>query len=159
MARYLVDRYKFDAFDEKKPDAPCSMLTSMDDYAANVVQRFEQEYDKKLTFVTSPYLSSEDCGQLGEEPGRLSSSACSHAATLLFLSRVARPDISVAVQRICRVVTKRTATHDVALTQLHAYLQSAGAIAFKSELSPEDMQDVQLVMLSDADWCADSGDT
>ena len=39
MARYLGALYKFDAFDEKKPKAPRSMLTSMDDYAANAVQR------------------------------------------------------------------------------------------------------------------------
>ena len=40
MARYLGALYKFDAFDPKKPRAPRSMLTSMDDYDANAVQRF-----------------------------------------------------------------------------------------------------------------------
>ena len=109
--------------------------------------------------MTSPYISSEDYGQLGEERGRFSSSASSHVATLLFLSRVARPGISVAVQRLCRVVTKWTTTHDAALTRPHAYLGSAGPIALHSELSPDDLQDVQLVMWSDADWCGDSEDT
>ena len=78
MARYLGALYKFDAFDEKKPKAPRSMLTSMDDYVANAVQRFLKEYGKKLSVVTSPYISSEDYCQLGEEPGRFSSSASSH---------------------------------------------------------------------------------
>ena len=32
MARNLGALYKFDAFDEKKPKAPRSMLTSMDDF-------------------------------------------------------------------------------------------------------------------------------
>ena len=109
--------------------------------------------------MTSPHISSEDYGRLGEEPCKFSSSASSHVATLLFLSRVARPDISVAVQRLCRVVTKWTTTHDAALTRLYAYLESAGPLALHSELSPDDLQDVQLVMWSDADWCGESEDT
>ena len=159
MARYLGALYKFDAFDPKKPKAPRSMLTSVDDYVANAVQRFLKEYGKKLSTVTSHHLSSEESGRLGEEPGRFSSSASSHVATLLFLSRVARPDISVAVQRLCRVVTKWTTTHDAALIRLYAYLDSVGPIALHSEFSPDDLQDVQLVMWSDADWCGDSEDT
>ena len=101
MARYLGALYKFDASNPKKPSAPRSMLTSMDDYAANAVQRFLKEYGKNISEARSPYFSSEDSDQLDEEPGRLSSSASSHVATLLFLSRKARPDISVAVQRLC----------------------------------------------------------
>ena len=101
----------------------------MDDSAANAVQRFKTEYDKKLHVVPSPYLSSEELGQEGEEPGRFSHSASSHVATLLFLSLAARPDISVAAQRLCRVVSKRTTMHDAALIRLYAYLESAGPIA------------------------------
>ena len=78
---------------------------------------------------------------------------------MLFLSRVARPDLSVAVRRLCRVVTKWTTTHDVALIRLHAYIDSAGPIAIFSVLSPKDLDDVQLVMSSDADWAGDPGDT
>ena len=73
-------------------------------------------------------------------------------ATLLFLSRVARPDISVAVQSLCRVVTKWTTTHDAALIRLYAYLESAWPMALLSELSPADLQEMQLVMWSDADF-------
>ena len=118
-----------------------------------------KEYCKNLSKVTSPYLSSEDYGQLGEEPGRFSSSACSHVAILLFLNRVARTVISVAVQRLSRVVTKWTGSHDAALIRFHVYSQSAGPIALRSELSPDDLDDVQLVVRSDTDWCGDSDDT
>ena len=83
-------------------------MTSMDDYASNAVQRFKVDFKVKLTHVTSPYFSSEEIAVDGHSPGRFSSSAASYVATLLFLSRVARPDISVAVQRLCRVVTKWT---------------------------------------------------
>ena len=41
---YLGALYHFDAFDHKKPKAPRSVLTSMDDYAAKAVQRFDVEF-------------------------------------------------------------------------------------------------------------------
>ena len=159
MARYLDALYNFDAFNIKKLKAPRSMLTSMDDYAANAVQRFVEEHCETLTKVTSQYISSEEYCQLGEVPGRYSSSASSHAAILINLSRVARPDISVAVQHLCRVVTKWTTTNDAAIICFYAYLQSACPLALRSELCPDDLDDVQLVMWSDADWCGDSEDT
>ena len=81
----------------------------------------------------------------GEQPGFFIASAASHVATLLFLGRVARPDIAVAVQRVCRVVTKLTTTHDTQLLQLYAYFESANKILLFSELSPADFHDVQLV--------------
>ena len=81
----------------------------------------------------------------------LADSCASHVATPLFLGRVARPDISVAVQRLCRGVTKLTTTHDAALVKLFAYLDSAGPLALFSELSPEDLPDIQLCVWIDAD--------
>ena len=101
--------------------------------------------------MISPYITPE--------PGRFSSSAFSHVATLLFLNRVARPEISVAAQRLCRVVTKCATTHDAKLIRLYAYLDKTGPIAFSAELSPEDLDDVQLVMWSDADWAGDPEDS
>ena len=41
LQRYLGALYEFDAFDSFKPKAPRSLLISMDDYAANAVQRFK----------------------------------------------------------------------------------------------------------------------
>ena len=41
LQRYLGALYKFAAFVAKKPAAPRSMLTSIDDYVANAVQRFK----------------------------------------------------------------------------------------------------------------------
>ena len=70
-----------------------SMKTDMDEYAVNAVNRFKTEYRKNLHRVTSPYLAPEELAQIGEEPGRFSASAFSHVATLLFLGRLARPDI------------------------------------------------------------------
>ena len=63
------------------------------------------------------------------------------------------------MQRLCRVVINWTTTHDAQLIRLYAYLDSAGPVALRSELSPEDLDDVQLVMWSDADWAGDPEDT
>ena len=61
----------------------------------------------------------------------------------------------MAVQRLCRVVTKWATTHDAQLVGLYAYLDATGPIALSAELSPEEIDDVQLVMWSDADWAGD----
>ena len=52
-----------------------------------------------------------------------------------------------------------TSTHDSQLIRLYAYDESAGPIALRSEVSPKDLYDVQLVMWSDADWAGDPEDT
>ena len=75
------------------------------------------------------------------------------------MSRVARPDISAPAQRLCRVVTKWTTTHDAQLICLYAYLDTTGPIALRAELSPKDLDEVQLVMWSDADWAGDPDDS
>ena len=61
----------------------------------------------------------------------------------------------MAVQRLCRVVTKWATTHDAQLVRLYAYLDATGPIALSAELSPLEIDDVQLVMWSDADWAGD----
>ena len=57
------------------------------------------------------------------------------------------------------VVAELTATHDAQLIRLYAYLDSAGPVALRSEPSPDDIVDVQLVMWSDAGWAGDPEDT
>ena len=106
LQRYLGALYHFDAFDPCKPKPPRSLLTSMDDYATIAVQHFKPEFQEKLARVISLYITPEDIGAEGYSPGRFSSSASSHLAILQFLTRVARPDIFVAVQPLRRVVTK-----------------------------------------------------
>ena len=69
LQRYLGALYHFDVFDSKKPKAPRSLTTSMDDYASNAVQRFKLEFNDKLTHVTSPYFSSEEIAVDGHSLG------------------------------------------------------------------------------------------
>ena len=44
LQRYLGALYHFDVFDSYNPKAPSSLLTSIDDYGANAVQRFKAEF-------------------------------------------------------------------------------------------------------------------
>ena len=57
LHRYVGALYKFVCFEPKQPNAPRSMLPSMDGYVKNAVQRFKAEYGKKLHRWTSPYLT------------------------------------------------------------------------------------------------------
>ena len=63
------------------------------------------------------------------------------------------------MQRLCRVVTKWTTTHDAQLIRLYAYLDTTGHTALHAALSFEDLDEVQLVMWSDAGWAADPDDS
>ena len=44
LQRCLGALYHFNVFDPYQPKALCCLLTSMDDYAANAVQRFKVEF-------------------------------------------------------------------------------------------------------------------
>ena len=91
----------------------------MEDYAMNSVNKFRGDYGKTLLKVSSPYFTNEDLAE--ERTKALFRDSCaSHVATLLFLGRVARPDTSVAFQRLCRAVIKWTTTFDAALVRLLA---------------------------------------
>ena len=46
---------------------------------------------------------------------------------------------------------KWTTVHDAALVGFFGYIESAGPLALLLELGPDDFDDVQLVMRSDAD--------
>ena len=65
----------------------------------------------------------------------------------------------MAAQRLRRVVAKWTTTHDGQLIRLYAYLDTTGPIALRAELSPEELDEVQFIMWSDADWADDPEDS
>ena len=172
LARYLGARYSFSPAEspgrgvvhrdikDSGSDSVRTLLTDMDNYVLAAVARFEAEHGAKLMKVSSPYLPAEEIAKCGEFPGCFSGKPCaSHVATLLFLSRVARPDISTAVQRLCRVVSKWSTTHDSMLVRLYAYLKSAGPMALTAQLGKADLQKVRLIVWSDADLCGDPEDT
>ena len=164
IGRYLGANYEYSRYDPKQPNAIRTVSIDMDGYATDATARFERELLEKdpkarLTKVTSPHLPPEVAAQLGVSPGLFTSSCSSHVATLLFLYRVARPDVAVATQRLCTVVTKWTTTHDLALIRIFSYLRHAGQAKLKGTLSPDDLNDLVLTAWSDADWAGESEHT
>ena len=158
IGRYLGAKYCMTNYDETKSDAIRDITIGMHEYALNATARFKEELGRELPRVTSPYITPEEWSKEGEA-GAFQSSCASHVATLLFLSRVARPDIAVAVQRLCKMVTRWTTVHDLALIRLFAYLQSAGKVVLTSALSPQDLGDIEIHLWCDADWAGDAEDT
>ena len=57
------------------------------------------------------------------------------------------------------MVTRWTTIQDSALIRLFAYLQHAGRVVLESALSPKDLNDIEVLLWSDADWAGDSEDT
>ena len=82
ISRYLGARYRLDPVDRRNPTAPRTMTTDMDSYVADAVNNFVEQERVKLSKVTSPYLSNEECAKVGE-PGAFASSCGSYVATLL----------------------------------------------------------------------------
>ena len=145
LPRYLGARHSLEVVDPKNPDGARELATDMDNDFADAVTKFEAEYTGKPSKVASPYLPPEEIAMVGSSPGVFSSCA-SYVATLLFLCRFARPDVSTAVQRLCRVVSKWTTTHDIILVRLFAYLKCAGPMALTASLGRCDLQSCQLLL-------------
>ncbi|CAK0849503.1 unnamed protein product, partial [Prorocentrum cordatum] len=155
LNRYPGAFYDLTPYDLNVPDAVRTLSINVDEYASNAVNKFRGEHRKPLHRVTSPYLDAEAWAQEGEPGGVFAATCASHVASLLFLSCVARPDISVVVQRLCAAVTRWTTTHDAALARVMAYLSSTGPISLVGTLSPCDLADCELQEWSDADWSGD----
>ena len=48
LTRYLGARYNFTEFDIKRPNAPRTLRTDMDEYATNGIAKFNKEYHDAL---------------------------------------------------------------------------------------------------------------
>ena len=90
-----------------------------------------------------------------DEVGRFAEDIASYAASGLFASLVARPDIAVAVQRMCSRVTKWTVPDDERLLRFMAYIAQELDLELAGTLSPDDLEDLELVVWPDADWNGD----
>ena len=135
-----------------------TMTVNMRGYIKSAVEKFSSDWGRPFRDVGSPYLadhlwSTDD----DDTPGTLASSAASHVATLLFLARMARPDVLPAVVRLTRFVTKWRRIHDGALVRIFAYLRATEAevMTYRVRVGSE----LKVIIWSDADLGGDPTDT
>ena len=97
-------------------------------------------------------MTPEAWAQVGAMPGVFSDVSASFVATVLFLGRASRPDISVALQRLRPRIPKWSTTRDLALIRLYSYLDCVPDVSSAAALGPNDLADLILQCWSDADW-------
>eukprot|EP00971_Amphidinium_carterae_P350072 6491365-Amphidinium_carterae.1 len=155
------------------------MQVEMAGYTAAAVRKFENDLGGTLKAAPTPFdpqWGEEDAEVKGEgdedpevkgeddedpevdreTPGRFSSVAASHVATLLFLTRMARPDLATSVVRLSRYVTKWKKEHDRALTRLFSYLKGTSEMVMGFEM--DHTQDIALKLWCDSDLAGDRTD-
>ena len=155
IAKSIGAFYKLDPVGEE--ESIRALEVDMCDYVASMQQRFHAESGTKprIKDATTPYVSDQIWGSEDSTPGRYRASCSSHAATALFVSRVARPDISCATQRLCSNVSKWSTVHDAALAKLMAYVAANERLVLHASLAPSDLNDLVLRLYTDADWAGD----
>ena len=105
--------------------------------------------------VKTPHMGKNAYGRADEVAGVFAASCASHAATALFISRVGRPDICVATQRLCSAVPKRKTSCDRGLARLMGYARREQNKVLHGELAPGDLNGVVINIYADADWNGD----
>ena len=155
IGRFIGAHYQLDDFKADHAAAPRTLTIDMRSYVSTMAQKFSDEAGLKLRKVASPFLADEQWASDCTTPGIYANSCASHAATSLFTSRVARPDLTVITQRLCSAVSRWTTVHDAALVRLMSYCQFNAEFVLKGTLAPEDFEDVVINPYPDADWNGD----
>eukprot|EP00971_Amphidinium_carterae_P116855 2314279-Amphidinium_carterae.1 len=146
------------------------MRVEMIGYTTAAIHKFEGDLGETLREAATPFDPQWGEDPRGEEdsrldesdevveepPGRFARVAASHVATLLFLTRMARPDIATPVVRLSRSVTKWKMEHDRALIRLFSYLKRTSDTVMSFEMSHT--EDIALRMWCDSDLAGDKTD-
>ena len=156
IGKIIGARYTLDALNEKFSLAARSCAVDMCSDTKSMARRFVEAIGSVLNkAVGTPYISDAEWAKSDETPGRFTKSCSSHAATSLFAARVARPDLVVATQQLCSAVSRWNGFHDMALTRLMAYAANNCDYVLNGTLSPEDLEDLEILASPDADWNGD----
>ena len=129
----------------------------MSGYLKNLVSKFLKDHgDVSLAQAKTPYPpDNKNWKPEDDEAGRFAADIASYAASALFASLVARPDTSVAVQRMCSRVTKWSVVDDKKLIRFMSYIAQEHDLELVGTLGPDDLDDLELVVWPDADWNGD----
>ncbi|CAK0824602.1 unnamed protein product, partial [Prorocentrum cordatum] len=159
VLRYPGALYHFACADPAEPLKVRTVATSMSGYLRNLVDKFRLEFKGALRKATTPHPTDGDYNAADDEPGVFQASAASSVASGLYASLVCRPDLSVAIQRMCSRVTRWTVTEDVALIRFMSYVAEHHDLELVGQLSPSDLEHLAVRIWPDADWNGDSTTT
>eukprot|EP00971_Amphidinium_carterae_P351160 6491948-Amphidinium_carterae.1 len=134
-----------------------TMSVHMKGYIDAAVHKFASEWGHTLQKVHSPYVGEDEEESDCEGDLKFEKSASSHIATLLFLARVCRPDLMVAVCRLAKKVSRWEAIDDKKLVRLFAYLKGSRDLVTNFRML--EGSDFHLAVWSDADLAGDVEDT
>lgn len=146
MKHDLGARCRMTPYDMVHPLKERMLAVGMVDYTRKAVDRFKAECGAPLSKARTPFLPGQDWGSPLSEVGAFAHSCSSCVATLLFLSRVCRPDVSAAVRRLCTAEPRWERVHDKALAKLFATYTVVGTLA------PMGAKDVIIRAFTDADF-------
>ena len=110
IGQFIGAQYKLDEYDIKNRNATRGLSIDMCGYMRKMTEKFAADATTKkiaLKCVKTPHMGSSAYSKADEIPVVFANTCASHAATALFVSRVGRPDICVATQRLCSAVSKR----------------------------------------------------
>ena len=157
ILKYLGAFYRFD--EPQLPSQPRTLTTSMSMYLQGLVARFQEEYAGPLRKCATPYSPDSVWQPELEQPGRFQKNCASYTASALFAALVCRPDLSVAVQRMCSRISRWAAEDDAALVRFMSYISWNHDLELTGTLGPDDEDELELCVWPDADWNGDSGST
>eukprot|EP00971_Amphidinium_carterae_P126249 2501085-Amphidinium_carterae.1 len=125
----------------------------------SALRKFDEEYGSGIRVVSTPFVTDEVwCADSEDQDvGRFANTAASHVASLLYIARMARPDILVAVTRLSRYVSRWHVNHDNALIRLFGYIKGTLDLRMRFEILENKPFEVRV--WSDADLCGDAADT
>jgi len=162
IGRYLGAHYNF-----VRDGEVSSLSIDMHDFLQSAVSAFDNDLaalgvsDRRMRLspVDTPYLTEELIGPEDEPSGLLSGCNASHLMRVMFAARTARPDLTPAIVRLSRYITKWRARHDRALVRLFSYIRSTLELTLTGSLPSSGFADVALHVWPDADLAGDKGDT
>ena len=154
LDRYLGCHHQF----RKKPAEVVQTTVDMSKYFESKGKIFEEERPVDLKKVESPYVGKLPLEQQElalTTPGVYADTCSSHLMALLYGCRMAGPQLSIAIMRLTRFVTKWMQEQDRCLIRMYSWLKHHPKMMLTGALSRQDWTKVVLRSWPDSDLAGD----